>query len=422
MKKIKIFNLHILLTLIFLSWNCSEDPLFVELNESNLIIDTLTLSEISAFNYFIPPNIGSSDKLYLGTKSGFDIPYSLINIDSVGKFTSNTGIKWSAFLDSSITLSRIDSIHFKLFSDDSLIEFNSNLNLYLNLDFLFSEDTSTYLNVNEELISEDWIFVGSPLFKYNNDTSGNYIRTELVWDLKNFDSLLVWDNTDILNEKKSRVFAISSDSDTSFIELLSRESSTGSTDPKINVYYRQNIILEEDSTYSDTSLSATFYADEDVSIINPTSFIQENPLTDSLMISINNGSGSQSIIQIPFDSYTLPSNAIIRNAVLKLPLDTIRSDSGHQIIFNPVSKQLAPLDSDPYLGLGVPYRVSSITDGSSIFQISLKSFLQDVIYNKQTNMGFKIISNISNDPFKSIFFNLSDLENKPKIEITYVKP
>ena len=422
MKKIKNFNLHILLTLIFISWNCSEDPILVELNHSNLNIETLTISEISAFNYFIPPNIGSSDKLYLGTKSGFDIPYSLINIDSLGQFTSNTGIKWSAFLDSSITLNRIDSIHFKLFSDDSLLDLNSNLNLYLNLNFSFSEDSSTYLNVNEDLTSEDWTFVGPPDFKYNNDTSGNYIRTELVWDLKNFDSLLIWDKMDTLNQKKSRVFAISSDGDTNFVELLSRESSTGSTDPKINVYYRQNIILENDSTYSDTSLSATFYANEDVSIINPTSFIQENPLTDSSMICINNGSGLQSIIQIPFESYTLPSNAIIRNAVLRLPLDTIRSDSGHQIIFNPVSKQFAPLDHDPYLGLGAPYRVSSITDGSSIFQISLKSFLQDVIYNKQSNMGFKIISNISNNPFKSIFFNLNDLENIPKIEITYVRP
>jgi len=422
MKKIKILSLHKLITLVFLSWNCSQDPVSVELNDSNLTIETLTLSEISAFNYLIPPNIGSSERLYIGTKSGFNVPYSLIKIDSLGQFTSNTGIKWGAFLDSSITLNRVDSIHFKLFSDDSSLDNNSNLKLYLNCNLSFSEDSSTYLNTNEDLISEDWTLLGSPHFKSNNDTLGNYLTTELIWNLTNFDSLLIWDNIDTLNEKKSRVFAISSNNDTSFLEFLSRESSTGSTDPKINVYYRQNLILGEDSTYSDTSLSATFYADGDVSIIDPTSFIQEHSFSDSSTIFINNGSGAQSILQIDFDSETLPSNAIIRNAVLKLPLDSIRSDSGYQIIFNPVSKQFSPLDSDPYLGLGAPYRVSSKTDGSSIFQISLKSFLQDVTYDKQTNMGFKIISSVSNNPFKQILFNLNDLTNKPKIEVTYVKP
>ena len=422
MKKIKILSLHKLITLVFLSWNCSQDPVSVELNDSNLTIETLTLSEISAFNYLIPPNIGSSERLYIGTKSGFNVPYSLIKIDSLGQFTSNTGIKWGAFLDSSITLNRVDSIHFKLFSDDSSLDNNSNLKLYLNCNLSFSEDSSTYLNTNEDLISEDWTLLGSPHFKSNNDTLGNYLTTELIWNLTNFDSLLIWDNIDTLNEKKSRVFAISSNNDTSFLEFLSRESSTGSTDPKINVYYRQNLILGEDSTYSDTSLSATFYADGDVSIIDPTSFIQEHSFSDSSTIFINNGSGAQSILQIDFDSETLPSNAIIRNAVLKLPLDSIRSDSGYQIIFNPVSKQFSPLDSDPYLGLGAPYRVSSKTDGSSIFQISLKSFLQDVTYDKQSNMGFKMISSISNNPFKQVFFNLNNLENKPKIEVTFVKP
>ena len=422
MKKIKNLSLHTLITLVFLSWNCTDDPISVELNDSNLIIETLTLNKISAFNYLIPPNIGSNDKLYIGAKSGFSVPYFLIKIDSLGQFTSNTGIKWGAFLDSSITLDRVDSIHFKLFSDDSSLDNNSNLKLYLNCNLSFSEDSSTYLNINEDLTSEDWTLLGSPHFKSNNDTSGNYLTTELIWNLTNFDSLLIWDNKDSLNENKSRVFAISTDNETSFLEFLSRESSTGSTDPKINVYYRQNIILEEDSTYSDTSLSATFYADGDVSIIDPTSFIQENNFSDSSIICINNGSGAQSILKIDFDSETLPSNAIIRNAVLRLPLDSIRSDSGYQIIFNPVSKQFSPLDFDPYLGLGAPYRVSSKTDGSSIFQISLKSFLQDVTYDKQSNMCFKIISSISNNPFKQIFFNLNDLVNKPKIEVTYVKP
>ena len=49
---------------------------------------------------------------------------------------------------------------------------------------------------------------------------------------------------------------------------MSRESSTGATDPQIKVFYRQNIVYDQDSVLTDTSLNATFYAFKDVSIIN----------------------------------------------------------------------------------------------------------------------------------------------------------
>jgi hypothetical protein len=395
--------------------------LLVQIDDSNLSINTLSLNDISVFNYEIPPNIGSSDKLFIGSKSDFNIPYSLIKIDTIGQFSPSTGIKWSAFLDSSVTLNRIDSIHFRLFSNDSSLNDSSDLKLYLNLNMNFSEDSSTYLNTDGNLLSDDWNLVGTPSILSNNDTLGGFINTELRWSLKPFDSLLIWDQNDSLNLNISRVFAIVYENDTSSIELLSRESSTGATDPKIDIYYRQNVILNADSTLSDTSLSATFYAIEDVSIINPTSFIQENWSSDTSFICINNGSGLQSVVHIPFDSSFLPTGSIIRNAILKITIDSTRTDSGQQLVFNPISEESSESNEDPYSGLGAPYRVSSKTDGSSVFKISLKTFFQDIIYNKQSNMGFKVISNISNSPFKSVFFNLRGIENEPTVEITYVK-
>ena len=414
MKKLKDLNLYFSV-LIFLLWNCSDNRIIVDLSNSEISVDTLSIDSISAYNYSIPPKIGSNEKLYLGTRSGLSIPYSLIKIDSIGQFSSSTGIKWEAFLDSSITLERIDSIFFKLYSKDSFLVDSTLPNLYYSTYFTFSEDSSTYLDINFDFNSNEWISLGVPNIKVSNDSSGNYLNTELIWNINDFSSILIFDSNDSLI-RKYRTFAISFINNDHFIELMSRESSTGSTDPKIKIYYRQNIILEEDSTFSDTSLSATFYAKEDLSIINP-----ENFVLDTSSIILNSGAGIQSIINIPFSISTLPNKSIIRNAILKLPIDSVMTDSGEQIIFSPLSKQLNINDNDPYLGLGSPYKISSKTDGGSILKFSLKAFFQDINYGKQINMGFKINSSISNNPFSSIYFNFNDIKNKPKIEITYVK-
>ena len=38
-----------------------------------------------------------------------------------------------------------------------------------------------------------------------------------------------------------------------------------------------------------------------------------------------------------------------RNAILKLPIDSVMTDSGEQIIFSPLSKQLNINDNDPVI-------------------------------------------------------------------------
>ena len=92
---------------------------------------------------------------------------------------------------------------------------------------------------------------------------------------------------------------------------MSRESSTGATDPQIKVFYRQNIVYDQDSVLTDTSLNATFYANKDISVINA-----ENYNFDTLHIGLNNGLGLQSIIHIPFDEELIPYKSIIRSAYL----------------------------------------------------------------------------------------------------------
>ena len=184
---------------------------------------------------------------------------------------------------------------------------------------------------------------------------------------------------------------------------MSRESSTGATDPQIKVFYRQNIVYDQDSVLTDTSLNATFYANKDVSVINA-----ENYNFDTPYIGLNNGLGLQSIINIPFDEELIPNKSIIRSAYLKIPTDTNFRENSLQITFNPLSNQISIFENDPYSTLGSPYKVNSTLVDSLHFELSLRAFIQDLVNSRHQNMGFKIVSSSSNNPFSTIFLDFKN--------------
>ena len=64
-----LFQVQLILAVMFLSWKCSDSPIEANLDHSNLQIDTLTIFDISGRNYFVAPNLGSNESLYLGRKS-----------------------------------------------------------------------------------------------------------------------------------------------------------------------------------------------------------------------------------------------------------------------------------------------------------------------------------------------------------------
>ena len=101
--------------------------------------------------------------MYLGRGNGITAPYTLVGIDSLGRFTSSIGIKWEAFLDSSITFNRIDSIFFKVFSVDSSISGQMLPSLYFSSTFDFDEDSITNSILDGNFVSPDWILIGLPL-------------------------------------------------------------------------------------------------------------------------------------------------------------------------------------------------------------------------------------------------------------------
>ena len=100
-------NLHlyflyiiIIFYVLFINISCTEQPIESDF-ESNLIIDTLTINNLSISNYSVAPNLATNERLYLGEKNGIEIPFSFIQIGSSSY--------WSYYSDSTIAL---DSVQF----------------------------------------------------------------------------------------------------------------------------------------------------------------------------------------------------------------------------------------------------------------------------------------------------------------------
>ena len=408
-------------------WQCSENPIHSDLSHSTLYLDTLTIREISGTNYWVAPNLGSNEKLYLGTKNGLNVPVSFIEIG-----TPNPNY-WNYYYDSTIT---IDSLHFKLYTNDSLLDLKEVLlpSLYFKSGFQFDESENTYLDFSGFTIS-DWLELGSPRIKintvqdtvFNSDDSSmtisdDYLSTELVWDIMSIIDNLTFskknnNNNTPLSSTGERTFAIYNPQ-IDYFEVFSEEATTGEKDPKVIMYYRRSVITG-DSTTIDTT-SATIYSNGDLSIIEPSVIA-----LDSTKLGLSNGMGLRSVMNISFSSDILPAGSIIRSADLILPVDTILSAPSYTVILDPIDADSSAIDSasvyekDPYIGIGYPYRASSDSE-NDLFIVSIKNILQNIALQNETILGFKVVSNDKNDPFESIWFDLHHSSVQPKVEIIYV--
>ena len=183
------------------------------------------------------------------------------------------------------------------------------------------------------------------------------------------------------------------------------------------MHYRREIGSSPDSSIVDT-LARIIYVSEDISIIEA-SEIDANGI-DNILLS--RARGSRAILNIPFDSLSLPQYSVIRSANLSLfrsgdsldnfsvRMDPLKSlpDSGSSIY-----------NSDPYENLGIHF--SAATIASNKLEISLKSYLQSVLMTDSLiNVGLKFSSSASNDLFESVNFDLNHENNK--LEIFYVSP
>ena len=387
---------------IYFFTSCSEEPIHTDLSNLNNNIDTLLITDISGYNYQISPDISSYNKLYVGSKQEFTFLSSLFNFSSNG---------WDTFFDSTVI---IDSILFKVFSGDSLIEDNTNLNLYFSTDSIFDESNSLVSELGN-LVFDEWVGLGVPSVEVvidTSDTVSTFQETVLKWDIGSLVGAII--DTATLY----RTFSLSLPSGSnSFFELYSREYSSGSLDPKIEVYYRRGIGSNPDSSIVDT-LTRIIYVLEDISVIEALEIDDDGD--DNILIS--RARGSRAILNIPFDSLSLPQYSVIRSANLSLfqPGDSLDNFSVRMdpLKFLPDSGS-SILNVDPYENLGMYF--SSAIVASNKLQISLKSYFQSILMaDSLTNVGLKFSASTSNDLFESVNFDLSHVDNK--LEIFYVSP
>ena len=400
-----------LIVISVFNWQCAEEPIVADLSHLSQTADTLTLHSITGFTYQVPPEIGSIKRLYVGTKGELYFPFTFFKIHSYG----SDGTGWDSLLDTAIT---IDSVRFKLYSNDSLISSDIGIHLYFLPDSFFSELESNYIDYPSFSFSE-WVDLYGPSTSQvidTTDTAEIYTETVLSWEI----SAVVETLTDTTDSNLVRTFGIGfPEMDSTFLEIYSREYSSGSQDPKIEVYYRQEMYVASESSPIDT-LMKTFYTVGDLSIVNPGEGYDVSPGE----IAVSQGKGFRSIVNIPFDSLTLPEFSLIRSAklILKQGSDTTNAFG---IAMQPLGEGLDTtetiFDNDPYQELGAYSSSSTIVDGK--FEISLKSFLQSILMvDTLKNVGMKLSSGLSSDLFETARFDLLSDTDPARVEILYVAP
>ena len=207
--------------------------------------------------------------------------------------------------------------------------------------------------------------------------------------------------------------------DSNFIELYSEEAGYQTTDPKVLIYYRFES-TSSDTTVFDTTFR-TIYSASDLSVIK----LNQN-LIDTSKICLSNGLGLRAKVYASIPDEFLPSGSLIKSANLILPIDSTNSKNSYMLTLDPIKIDSSSSDpynvylQDPYESYGFPYRISNLTTNFS-FTVSVKEYLQNLLFDNVSSLGFKIVADEDNDPFESSWIKLSENTMKPTIEIIYVK-
>ncbi len=409
---LRFFSL--LLPIIIL--NCSESPIRENLDHSLLQIKTLTLNNINIDNYWVAPNLGSNERLYLGRKNNINIPMSFVQMVDAEYL--------NFYNDSAIT---IDSIRFMMCSIDSSLE-EVLPNLYFSPDSEFNENESIY----SEFISfseDGLLYLDNPEIDTKYDTNAIYSHTELLW---NVDTLIDIFSDTLDTDPLNSFVLFPQNTNSTLIELFSEEATDGEKDPQLIIYYTRTTYISDDSIVVDTNKSK-IYSNGDLSIIDPSGVIY-----DTSQVGLCNGTGMRSIINIPKVEDSIPNGSLIRTANLMIPYDTNRTNISmaklQNITIDLLTSDSINIDSmlfsnttfeaDPFSGIGYPYRVENDADttiiNNGIYRVSMKNIIQSKVLGDNISSSLKLVSNEKNNPFEHVW--LSNMENDIiKIEILYVK-
>ncbi len=404
MKNNHFISLVVIITSIVIFSSCTENSIPYDLSNSNLNIDTATVSFIEGGTYLSPPSMGSTDGLYFGNTDGFNNLFSLIQFSSL----SLSGAIWTySLLDSAVT---IDSLVFTFTAKEDTLLTTSEFELYYfpeGGDSIFSEITSNYLNITENDVVNS-ISIGRSVFEQEIPDS-----TESVFPVLSFN---IDDKDDILNfiadttNTQNRTFMLRN------IEpidnILSVNSREAGAYPIINVHYRVN----------DDTLHSVFFPIKDLTIVEP------RELTDNDVnnISIGRATGLKSIIKFDFKDIPIDStNMVIKSAELifnSIPNVSIEDfEISVAILEDSIGiSNYWEIDEDSY-SVNLDLLMTGTFEDNQL-KTEIRSYLQGVNTGSYSNFGLKLYGSTLSDPYKSANLildpNISD--NNPYLKIVYV--
>jgi hypothetical protein len=404
-------HIIIIVASITLFFGCTDNPIPYDLSDSDLNIDTLTVHGIYGGTYRSSPLMGSTTGLYFGNQDGNDNLYSLIQF-------SNLSIASSIFtynlLDSTVVM---DSLVFNFTAlDTNLIMDNPSfagsrfeLSYFPNGgDSVFSESESNYLNLPEANIANS-IAIGTGSLILAEPDSNEIVFPTLTISIEDFDRVLnfIADTSDAEN----RTFMLKNlDPIDGIVALRSRESLDY---PTLTAYYQ----VDEDT------MQSIFYPLQDVTIVAPRDVTED----DKNNITISRAAGFKSILQ--FDITDLPQDSttmVVKSA--ELIIKTTSEESLDEIVIQAVVLDETVVLEDFWEILKDEYAIEDDIQMNGSFdfnqmEIELRAYLQGIITGSYDNLGLKLYTSSSSDPFETIRFILDsdDQTMNPYLRITYVK-
>lgn len=402
------------LGLVLIFWaGCLEEPIPYDLSETELFLDTLSISSMQATTYRTPPELGSSETLHLGKKNGFASQFVLIKISSRSMYPY---VDINTLDDSTVT---VDS-SFMIFTydkDTMDIAPTFRLSYFPNSsDSLFSENNSNYLNLAFSDLSVDAVTIGDTiLVQEAADTSGEQSPPYLKFSIPS--SVMQYlDDTSNVN------YTFMLTAVDSLETLVGFESDEAANEPQLTVFYQIQVTDTISGTVSIDSTSSIYSTESDLSFLEPPGITME----DTTTLAIGRANGLKVLLQLGIDSLDVPPVTTIRKAILEMHVSADDSAAGMTVIGYPLADSVVALEffeagSDDYSTL-TDYFISGSVSGNKL-KLDLKNYIQAIVFGRISNYGIKLHSSLTNDEFDLVHLSKSEGDTlAPVLKVQYVAP
>jgi len=298
--------------------SCSEETiLYDEIDNPEYTINTLTLplDKRKVFQAY-PSGLGTGQTLFFGNLKGSENLFSLVEFTLFAGYLPPTQL--SDLLADSI---QVDSAMVFVQTTDSLSS-ASTLSLYSVLadqDSIFSEDSTNFYSLADytDFESVAKLIHEVPLESIMPDSAAASDTISFLFKDDNIDLIKEFLDTE---QYPARTMMLKASDDLDQLFTIKSEEAGGSFSPKLRVWYKATV---NDTTLIDTFV--TFYGSRDISVVQP----PEITLEDHDYVSLNSGSGNQSILQYDLNIIDdLTRNSIIKDARLVLDVESSNVDEG----------------------------------------------------------------------------------------------